>query len=247
MAHRGHAARYPENSLAAIEAAAAAGVHLIEFDIQLGKDGTPVLMHDETLARTTGRDDRVFDLTAAELQTIELQADGADSADGVHIPTLSQAVALLAGHPEWTYFIEIKRHSLEQFGVDAVVDAVLAEIAACSQQCVIISFDHRCLEAVQQRADVRTGWVLKAMSKATRMQAEALRPEYLLINYHRLLDNVPWPGDWQWVCYEIIEAAHAQSLQAQGIDIISSMAAPELQAAMLEAGLMETASRETKR
>ena len=54
MGHRGAKALAPENTLASLKAAAAAGVTWVEFDVMLTGDGAPVLFHDETLARTTG-------------------------------------------------------------------------------------------------------------------------------------------------------------------------------------------------
>lgn len=54
MGHRGAKALAPENTLASMKAAAAAGVTWVEFDVMLSGDGIPVLFHDETLERTTG-------------------------------------------------------------------------------------------------------------------------------------------------------------------------------------------------
>ena len=54
MGHRGAKALAPENTLASLKAAAAAGVTWVEFDVMLTGDGEPVLFHDETLQRTTG-------------------------------------------------------------------------------------------------------------------------------------------------------------------------------------------------
>lgn len=54
MGHRGAKALAPENTLASMKAAAAAGCTWVEFDVMLTGDGQPVLFHDETLLRTTG-------------------------------------------------------------------------------------------------------------------------------------------------------------------------------------------------
>ncbi len=54
MGHRGAKALAPENTLASLKAAAAAGVTWVEIDVMLTGDGEPVLFHDETLKRTTG-------------------------------------------------------------------------------------------------------------------------------------------------------------------------------------------------
>ncbi len=54
MGHRGAKALAPENTLASMKAAAAAGATWVEFDVMLTGDGAPVLFHDDTLERTTG-------------------------------------------------------------------------------------------------------------------------------------------------------------------------------------------------
>jgi glycerophosphoryl diester phosphodiesterase len=68
LAHRGDRRRGPENSLAALlgalEVPACDG---LEFDVRLSRDGVPVLLHDETLARVQGRPEHVSELDAAEL------------------------------------------------------------------------------------------------------------------------------------------------------------------------------------
>jgi glycerophosphoryl diester phosphodiesterase len=70
IGHRGASAVAPENSIAAFEAAIAAGADGIEFDVRLSRDGVPVIIHDDTLQRTHGLRRRVADLTAAELKSV---------------------------------------------------------------------------------------------------------------------------------------------------------------------------------
>lgn len=72
IAHRGASAHAPENTLAAFELALDSGADGIEFDVQLAKDGVPVVIHDTTLKRTGGRADRVADLTSNELGKIDV-------------------------------------------------------------------------------------------------------------------------------------------------------------------------------
>ncbi|MEZ4846260.1 MAG: glycerophosphodiester phosphodiesterase family protein [Bdellovibrionota bacterium] len=53
IAHRGYSAKFPENTMAAFKAAVDAGTDMMEFDVLLSKDKVPVIMHDQTLNRTT--------------------------------------------------------------------------------------------------------------------------------------------------------------------------------------------------
>jgi glycerophosphoryl diester phosphodiesterase len=70
IGHRGASAVAPENSMAAFEAAIAAGADGIEFDVRLSRDSVPVIIHDDTLQRTHGLRRRVVDLTAEELRSV---------------------------------------------------------------------------------------------------------------------------------------------------------------------------------
>ncbi len=76
IAHRGlHSSRVPENTLPAVGAAAEAG-YPVECDVRLTEDGVPVVVHDETLGRLTGRDRAVSDTLWATLQGLSVGDSG---------------------------------------------------------------------------------------------------------------------------------------------------------------------------
>lgn len=95
-AHRGAHNRAPENSLAAIEDAIAAGVEIVEIDVAVTKDGTPVLMHDRKVDRTTTGEGVVEDKTASEVAALRLKQRDGRIADAPP-PTLAQALAVACG------------------------------------------------------------------------------------------------------------------------------------------------------
>src|SRR6185503_14444987 len=72
LGHRGASAVAPENTLAAFSRAMSDGADGIEFDVRLSRDGVPVVIHDANLNRTAGVARRVSDLTAKELQEIDV-------------------------------------------------------------------------------------------------------------------------------------------------------------------------------
>lgn len=86
-AHRGYSANYPENTLSAFEAALP-HVDGIELDVQLSKDGRLVVIHDETVDRTTDGTGWVKDMTLQELR--QLKIDGYE-----RIPTLEEVLGLI--------------------------------------------------------------------------------------------------------------------------------------------------------
>ncbi|WP_404403773.1 glycerophosphodiester phosphodiesterase family protein [Pelagibacterium halotolerans] len=100
VAHRGEWAESPENSLAAFADARAAGAHIVEFDTQTVADGTLVVIHDETVDRTTDGSGAVADLALAEIRALRLRAGGGgDEAPltPLWVPTLAEALEAVRG------------------------------------------------------------------------------------------------------------------------------------------------------
>jgi glycerophosphoryl diester phosphodiesterase len=95
IGHRGAAARAPENTLAGLRKAHELGATWVEFDVMLTRDGVPILIHDETLHRTTNGRGRVPDRTLAEIRALDAGAWFSPAFAGERVPTLEEAVALL--------------------------------------------------------------------------------------------------------------------------------------------------------
>lgn len=127
IAHRGLSSRAPENTLAAVTAAADAGLTWVEVDVDLLGDGTPVLIHDSTLDRTTDRSGRYDDLAAADLATIDAGSWFDRRFAGERIPTLAGLVALMNARGI-NADIEIKATDLGAAATDRLVAAVAAEL-----------------------------------------------------------------------------------------------------------------------
>ena len=91
VAHRGGIVPgYPENTLSAFRQAVKHGAEVIEVDLRGTKDGEVVILHDETLDRTTNGKGKVTDYTLAELKKL-------DAGAGERIPTYEEALQLVAG------------------------------------------------------------------------------------------------------------------------------------------------------
>lgn len=96
IAHRCGGALAPENTLAGLRIAARLGCRAVEFDAMLSADGVPVLIHDETVMRTTGGGGRVNSLGAAQLSALDAGARHHGAFAGERIPSLEEALALCA-------------------------------------------------------------------------------------------------------------------------------------------------------
>lgn len=94
FAHRCGGALAPENTLAGLSIAARLGCQAVEFDVMLSADGTPWLIHDETLARTTSGAGLVAETSDAELRRLDAGAYHHPSFSGEPLPTLAAAAAL---------------------------------------------------------------------------------------------------------------------------------------------------------
>ena len=232
VAHRGYASRYPENTRESLAAAVAVGARFLEFDIQLSADGVPVLLHDASLDRTSGRPGSVFDFSSAELACVEVnENDRLDNAfNGVHIPLLEQVAADLALWPGVVAFAEIKEESLRRFGVEFTVDRVLAALAPVLDSCVVISFSADAIEAARRRSGCAIGWAVRQWSEESHQTAIRLAPGYLFCNHLKFPGQSEplWQGPWRWVAYEVAEPGLALRLVQRGVHMIETMAIGEM-------------------
>lgn len=238
VAHRGYAARYPENTLAALQAAVDAGARMLEFDVQLTRDQVPVLLHDASFERTAGDPACVHDYRFDEMPRFDVgeAARFGDSYAGTRVDSLASVAEWLATQPRVAAFVEIKRQSVEVFGTAVVCDAVLRALQPALTQCVIISFVADVLEEMRRHCALPLGWALRRYDEQSRSRAIELQPDYLFCNVNKLppAPAALWSGSWEWVIYEITAAAVALELGQRGVRLIETMACAELAQALEE-------------
>lgn len=96
VAHRGNWRSAPENSTAAIDSAIAMKVDIVEIDIQKTKDGQLILMHDNTLDRTTTGKGEIKNWTLADIKKLKLK-DKDGKVTNYVVPTLEEALLTAKG------------------------------------------------------------------------------------------------------------------------------------------------------
>ena len=119
IAHRGFSGRYPENTIAAFDAAVKLGYAWMELDVRRSADGVIVVMHDATVDRTTNGTGEVASLTWAELRALDAGSwKGAEFA-GERIPTLEEVLQRVGGRAQVVVELKLPREHIPE-----VIDVV---------------------------------------------------------------------------------------------------------------------------
>lgn len=149
IGHRGAGALAAENTLGSIRAAAKCKADLVEVDVRLSKDGHLVLMHDETVDRTTNGKGKVEDLSLAELQSEEFMGNDR------RVPTLREAVELTK-ELKLGLVVEMKEEGLEEL---VAKDLKVSN----ASRALVTSFYHSSLREVKEISNLKTGIIISSL------------------------------------------------------------------------------------
>ncbi len=148
--HRGDSYNYYENTISAFKGAILSGCDMIETDVRLSSDLVPVLIHDDTVNRTTNGQGRVENMTFFELCNL----NAGDTQNYEQIPTLDE-LFLLVKDTNITLNLEIKEYyskENEQRCIDCIEKTIeLIEKYNMTDRCLINSFDAWVLEYVYNK------------------------------------------------------------------------------------------------
>lgn len=139
IAHRGGPAYAPENTLAAFRHALTLGVDWLEMDVQMTREGELIVIHDETVDRTTNKQGWVKELTLAQIRAL-------DAGKGEQVPTFAEVITL-AKEAGVKLLPEVKSPHLYP-GIEAKVVQAVVE-ADYVAQTVIQSFDPQALSRIK--------------------------------------------------------------------------------------------------
>lgn len=140
FAHRGFSGKYPENTMLAFRKAVEAGADGIELDVQLTKDGEIVIIHDETINRTTNGKGAVSDYTYEELSKFDASYIYRGEAGFNKIPTLREYFQMIKDTDLITN-IELKTGVNEYLGIEEKVWKLIKEFKL-QDKVIISSFNH---------------------------------------------------------------------------------------------------------
>ncbi len=189
IGHRGAPALAPENTLQGIEKAYSCGADMVEMDVRLSSDGVLVLMHDETVDRTTNGSGRIEDLSLRELKSLD--------AGGEPVPTLGEAI-MLTKSLNMIAVVEMKEEGIEEL----VLDELLGSKA------IVTSFYHRSilelneLLAEKKAKDIMTGVIISSLpvnpidlaldARATAIFPKRVNPNLFKVAHRKGVKVYPW-------------------------------------------------------
>jgi glycerophosphoryl diester phosphodiesterase len=154
IAHRGDSAHRPENTLASFASALEIGAEIVEADVQLTRDGHPVVIHDPTVDRTTSGRGPVGRLTLAEVRALSAgyRRRFGEAYAGERVPTLPELLAFLQGRAR--ILLEIKPEAVTDDAEGGVEARSIAEVrrAKMERDVVFLSFHRRALERCRAQA-----------------------------------------------------------------------------------------------
>jgi glycerophosphoryl diester phosphodiesterase len=185
LGHRGASGEAPENTLRAFALAAEQGADGVELDVQPTADGALVIMHDDTVDRTTNGRGRVADLTYAALAAL-------DAGAGERAPTLEEALSLARGR----LFVDIE---IKDPGVEPSV-AALVDRLGMADEVAISSFHPASLAAMRAIAPRLRRWLLSGEWSPDTLQAAIDLGAVGVAPRHRHIDAA------------LVEAARARGL-----------------------------------
>ncbi|MFD3733008.1 glycerophosphodiester phosphodiesterase [Streptomyces sp. NPDC058632] len=241
VAHRGASGYAPENTLAAVDKAAGLGVDWVENDVQRTRDGELVVLHDDSLARTTdvekvfpGRSPwKVKDFTAAEIARLDAGSWFGPAFAGTRVPTLEQFVRRVERHDQ-KLLLEIKNPRLYP-GIEGETLKVLSnegwlDRAHRENRLVVQSFSADSVRTVHElKPGVRTGFLGAPPVKDLPVYADftdQINPSHtsLSLGYVAVVQGFEGPHGkpLEVLAWTVDEAAAARRAAGLGVDGIIS-------------------------
>ena len=214
FAHRGGGCLAPENTLAGIRLAARLGFRAVEFDVMLSGDGTPVLIHDETLERTTDGVGLVCETPDAVLFLL-------DAGDGEPIPRFAEA-ALLCRQLGLLANVEIKPATGFERSTAEIVARLTGELwRDAPVQPLISSFSLEALEIARDLApQIRRGVLFEAVPADWLAEMQRLQAVSLHCDADLLTDQVLAESNAEGIpvlCYTVNAENQAKNLLSRGV------------------------------
>ncbi len=222
FAHRGGGTLAPENTLAGMRMAAAQKYQAVEFDVKLAACGTLIVMHDDTLDRTTNGRGEVAKTPYADIAKLDAGSWHSPQFSGEHVPTFDQ-LAQLCIELGLLCNVEIKPNPGQARETGEAVALACKKIWDDRKYLPLLtSFSFDALAAAQSvAAEFPRGILYEKIPPEWKAQAEAL--ECASVNCHHeqasanVVQTVRGAG-YRMICYTVNDVKRAKKLFAWGVD-----------------------------
>lgn len=187
IGHRGARGEAPENTLAGFRHALRAGIGHFELDVRLSFDERPVVIHDETVDRTTSDKGAVADLPASHLAGMDARRNTAPWPTPTGVPTLEEVLADCSAAASWQ--LEIKTDRPARIRTLVYRLAELVAQLQLADRVTLTSLDVEALKIAKREAPaLRRGYVAERAEPAPLAIAERLGCALLIPNW-KLVDD----------------------------------------------------------
>jgi len=173
IAHRGARASEPENTVRAMNKAFECGADAVEVDLRFTCDHKLVVIHDDTLERTTNGTGKVSDMTIEQLRAL-------DAGKGERIPELSEALSVAKRYSR-PLVIELKEEGMEWQVLEEVTEAGLGD------KVTISSFIHTSLRNLKEKApEIKTGVIIASVPVNPVRLVQDAKADVIFAKYSRI-------------------------------------------------------------
>jgi glycerophosphoryl diester phosphodiesterase len=224
IAHRGGGALAPENTLAGLRTAKALGFGAVEFDVMLAGDGVPVLMHDETLERTTNGRGAVAATPYAALAALDAGSRFGPKFRDEPVPSFAAAAKLCVELGLWAN-VEIKPARGQARDTGRVAAKLCADAWRANGSAPLLSsFEPEALEAARAAApQLSRGFLSDRVPADWRAQLERHGCVSLHCDHRHLTEGQARSvrdAGFGLACYTVNDAGTARRLFGWGVDAI---------------------------
>ena len=224
VAHRGGGTLAPENTLGAIRHGASLGFKGVEFDVMLAGDGTPLLIHDEMLDRTTSGKGAVPAKTYAEIVTLDAGAWHSERFRGERVPTFVESAKLCRELGVWAN-VEIKPAKGFEVQTGRAVGQLTLDLwCGAAPSPVLSSFSVEALAAAKEVAPaLPRGMLVSRIPGDWKVRMERLGCVALHCNYKELTEPVTaeiHAAGYAVLCWTVNDPKEAAKLFGWGVDCI---------------------------
>ena len=222
IGHRGARREAPENTLAGFRHLRSLGIDHVELDVRLSADNQLVVIHDDSVNRTTELKGAVRDLSAAQMARLNAAANFPGWQDATPVPLLADVLA------EWEELesiqLEVKSTRIDDLHIIAAGLVQLVRQFDLLDVATVTSMDPKLLAIMHQKApDIRRGYVAERFTRDPLAMCHLYECDLLAMNYHRVNPTVISAAQQQGIEFSVWTVNNlnlARKLQDWGVNSI---------------------------